>query len=101
EVIADFRQWIEMGAPDPRVPTEQVVQSKVTPETLAEARSFWALQVPRRPELPPATQWSSAPIDRLLARQYTVRNLQPAPDAEPLTLLRRLYLDLIGLPPSP
>ncbi|MFN9080933.1 MAG: PSD1 and planctomycete cytochrome C domain-containing protein [Planctomyces sp.] len=101
EVIADFRQWIEMGAPDPRVPTEQVVQSKVTPEKIAEGRSFWAFQVPRRPELPPATQWSSAPIDRLLARQYTVRNLQPAPDAEPLTLLRRLYLDLIGLPPSP
>jgi len=101
EVIADFRQWIEMGAPDPRMPTEQVVQSKVTPEKIAEGRSFWAFQVPRRPELPPATQWSSAPIDRLLAHQYEIRNLQPAPDSEPLTLLRRLYIDLIGLPASP
>jgi len=101
EVIADFRQWIEMGAPDPRVPTEQVVQSKVTPQKIVEGRSFWAFQVPQRPELPPATQWSETPIDRLLARQHAAHNLQPAPDAEPLTLLRRLYLDLIGLPPNP
>ncbi len=100
QVISDFRQWIEMGAPDPRVPTEQVVQSKVTPEKIAEGRSFWAFQVPRRPAIPPAAPWSAAPIDRLLAQQYTAHGLQPAPDADPLTLLRRLSLDLIGLPPT-
>ena len=100
-VIADFRQWIEMGAPDPRVPTEQVIQSKVTPEKIAEGRSFWAFQSPQSPELPPATAWSAAPIDRLLARQHAAHQLQPAPDADPLTLLRRLSLDLTGLPPAP
>ncbi|MFM7868772.1 MAG: c-type cytochrome domain-containing protein, partial [Planctomycetaceae bacterium] len=52
-VIADFRQWIEMGAPDPRVPTEQVILSKVTPEKIAEGRRFWAFQPPQSPELPP------------------------------------------------
>lgn len=100
-VIADFRQWIEMGAPDPRVPTEQVIQSKVTPEKIAEGRSFWAFQSPQRPEIPPATAWSAAPIDRLLGRQHAAHQLQPAPDAAPLTLLRRLCLDLTGLPPAP
>jgi len=100
-VIADFRQWIEMGAPDPRVPTDQVIQSKVTPEKIAEGRSFWSFQSPQRPEIPPATAWSAAPIDRLLARQHAAHQLQPAPDADPLTLLRRLSLDLIGLPPEP
>jgi len=100
-VIADFRQWIEMGAPDPRVPTDQVIQSKVTPEKIAEGRSFWSFQSPQRPEIPPATAWSAAPIDRLLGRQHAAHQLQPAPDADPLTLLRRLSLDLIGLPPEP
>ena len=101
ETIEHFRQWIEMGAPDPREPTAQVLPSRVTPETIAAGRNFWAFKAPQLPEIPLGSTWPRTPIDQLLEQQYVAQKLTPAPDAEPVILLRRLHLDLVGLPPAP
>ncbi|MEY3459836.1 MAG: hypothetical protein RL215_2993 [Planctomycetota bacterium] len=101
ETIEHFRQWIEMGAPDPREATAQPLPSRVTPEAIAEGRSFWAFRPPQAPEIPVGSSWSETSIDRLLEQQYAALQLTPAPDAAPAVLLRRLHIDLTGLPPAP
>jgi hypothetical protein len=64
----------------------------------AEARSHWAFQPLRRPAVPPAGPWARTPIDAfLLARAGT---LTPTPQADHHTLVRRLCLNLTGLPPT-
>ncbi|MCS7046723.1 MAG: DUF1553 domain-containing protein, partial [Gemmataceae bacterium] len=57
----------------------------------------------QRPALPDVTDaaWAKHPIDRFLAVEHAKHGLKPRPEAPPHVLLRRLYLDMIGLPPSP
>ncbi len=97
-VIADFRKWIEMGAPDPRD------DNSASNDSMAKAGGdFWAFQKPLR-VAPPATtdsEWSRRPLDRHVLAKLESSGLTPSPDAEPGILLRRLHFDLVGLPPSP
>ena len=58
----------------------------------------WAFSAPQRPT-PPATLPN--PIDAFVTARLKAENLSPSPPADPATLLRRVSLDLIGLPPSP
>ncbi len=101
ETIADFRQWIEMGAPDPRVTTATVVKSRVTAEDIAKGKHFWSFKPPVKPLIPEGTAWASSRIDSFVEQQYASHQLTPAADADAFTLLRRLHLDLTGMLPSP
>jgi len=98
-VIADFAKWIQMGAPDPRDGVT-AVESNID---LEKGRQFWSFQPVEKPTLPenidPA--WSQTGIDRLVAATMTAKGLKPVDLATAEVLVRRLYLDLIGLPPSP
>jgi mono/diheme cytochrome c family protein len=69
----------------------------------ANFESHWAFVPPVRPSLPPVTQtdWVRHPIDQFVLAKIEKARLSPAPDADRAALLRRAYLDLIGLPPSP
>ena len=49
---------------------------------------------------PNRANWAQNPVDRLIAAQHDKHGLSPRPQAQPAVLLRRLYLDLIGLPPT-
>jgi len=62
----------------------------------------WAFVPPVRPALPntPHSLWIKTPIDAFVLAKLNTEKLQPAPEAEKTTLLRRLSLDLIGLPPT-
>ena len=102
EVIADFRAWIEMGAPDPRVTTPTKVHSSISEQDLAEGRNFWSFKKPET-QIPPVidSDWPQTDVDRFVAKQLADHDLQPAPDADAATVLRRLTFDLIGLPPTP
>lgn len=65
--------------------------------------THWAFVPPGRAE-PPAvknTRWVRNPIDRFILARLEKESLSPAPEADPATLVRRLSLDLTGLPPSP
>lgn len=103
EIISDFRQWIEMGAPDPRVLKESKVNTKITPEEIEKGRQFWAFQKPVSYS-PPAVknqEWPISDIDRFILHELEQQNLTPSEDAEATIFLRRLSFDLIGLPPTP
>src|SRR5262249_9003577 len=68
-----------------------------------KGRTFWSFQLPKQ-RTPPAvknTSWPKSDIDRFLLAGLEAKGLAPVADAEPRTLLRRMYFDLIGLPPAP
>ncbi|MEM7013275.1 MAG: PSD1 and planctomycete cytochrome C domain-containing protein [Verrucomicrobiota bacterium] len=102
-VIEDFRQRIEMGAPDPRKSAAAVVQSTVTEEDVLRARqSFWAYR-PVEDVQPPEveqTDWPKTEIDRFVLEKLEQAELKPAADDQPHRVLRRLSFDLLGLPPT-
>ncbi len=99
EVIADFEKWIAMGAPDPR---DGKAASPVT-ASIEKGREHWAFQPPQKatPPQPGNSAWAVNDIDRFILAGLEAKHLQPVGDADPATLLRRVYFDLIGLPPSP
>jgi len=103
-VIADFRKWIEMGAPDPRETVIGEIKSTISATDIAEAkRSFWAYQLPIASP-PPAVRradWPKSDIDRFVLARLEYEAMQPPADAPPDKLLRRLCFDLVGLPPTP
>ena len=65
------------------------------------ARNYWAFKLPVQAPVPPAANDLTNPIDRFLDATRRDKGLTAAPRASKLTLLRRAYLDLIGLPPTP
>ena len=97
-VIADFRKWIEMGAPDPRSDGG----SRNNAKTKA-GRDFWAFKQPVRSASPETAdaKWARRPLDNHILAKLEATGVQPSSDASPETLLRRLHFDLVGLPPSP
>ncbi len=101
EVIADFRDWIERGAPDPRAKPTRSLGKQID---IAEARKFWSLQPLERPNIPEIAavdaQWSKHPIDLFIAAKMQAGGLRPAEQADKRTLIRRLTYDLTGLPPT-
>lgn len=85
-----LRRWIDAGA-------------KAPPETpVPDPRSHWAFQPLQRPDVPNIDQadWARNPIDAFIALEHQRHGLKPRPEAERHVLLRRVYLDLTGLPPT-
>ncbi len=101
--IADLKRWIEMGAPHPDMLT---MKGTITPRKgkidFVEGRKFWSYQPVQRP-VPPTVKnesWSRTDIDRFALAKMEEHGLNPAPQADKRTLLRRAALDLTGLPPT-
>src|SRR4029077_871539 len=100
-VAADFEKWIAMGAPDPR---EGLAATwKPSSSDLEKGRKYWAFQPPQKAAVPKVKnrKWSSQPIDRYLLARMEQKRLTPVADADRTTWLRRVTLDLTGLPPTP
>ena len=66
-----------------------------------KSSTLWSLEPVARPPVPAGVSKSSNPIDAFVATLYKDKGLRPASLASKLTLLRRVYFDLIGLPPTP
>ncbi len=101
EVIADFVKWVRMGAPDPRDGSSKVAKREID---FAEGSKHWAFQPVTKVAVPTPKQnavWARSEIDRFVAAKLDEQGLRPVADANRLTLIRRLYYDLIGLPPTP
>jgi hypothetical protein len=100
-VVADFEKWIAMGAPDPRE-GKAPAAAKAKGIDFVKARQHWAYQPIRRPALPPVqhVDWPISPLDSFVLARLEQKGLTPSPSADKRTLLRRVYFDLIGLPPS-
>ena len=105
-IIRDFRTWIENGAFDPREQEIQKVQSEITPEDIERGREFWSfvsVQMPDEPGLDTSLDskdWAISPIDKFILAKLQQAKIKPVDDADPVTLLRRMALDLTGLPPT-
>jgi hypothetical protein len=67
-----------------------------------KARDHWSFQPVRRPAVPAVRDrsWARSPVDSFVLARLEAAGLRPAPVADKRTLLRRVYLDLIGLPPT-
>src|SRR4051812_46059656 len=98
-VIADFEHWISMGAPDPR-DGKIAASLKMTDE---EAQHFWSFQRVVAPALPqPADKaWPWTDLDRFVRAAQEAKGIKPVGEADRMTLVRRIYFDLTGLPPTP
>ena len=99
-VIADFETWVTMGAPAPRDADPKAVRTGIDIE---KGREFWAFQPVKKPAVPTVKDatWARTDTDRFLLAALEGRGLKPVNDADTYTLLRRVYLDLSGLPPTP
>src|ERR1051326_6497987 len=97
--INDLVAWVKMGAPDPR---------ESRPSLAAETRQtnpkeHWAFQPARKTPLPEVkdSKWAHNEIDRFVLAKLEQSGLSSRPPADRRTLIRRIYYDLIGLPPAP
>ncbi len=104
-VIANFEQWIRMGAPDPREGTGAVKMTPIAKKDwdLKKAKEFWAFQEPKAVPAPEVKDkaWPRSDADKFILGALEAKGLKPVADADKSTLIRRVYFDLIGLPPRP
>ncbi|WP_395748657.1 PSD1 and planctomycete cytochrome C domain-containing protein [Prosthecobacter sp.] len=103
EVIANFRKWIEMGAPDPRENKVANASGGKRVIDMDEGRKHWAFQKPVK-HTPPAVKtegWAKTDIDQFVLAGIEANGLHPTRDADRPTLIRRIAFDLTGLPPTP
>ena len=95
--IASIRQWIATGA---RWPAKFMIKPSVVVDL-----NWWSLKPLKRPSIPRPgdhdSKWVRTPIDAFIAADHRTQKLSHAPQADRRTLIRRVYYDLIGLPPSP
>ncbi|HUR59695.1 MAG TPA: PSD1 and planctomycete cytochrome C domain-containing protein, partial [Opitutaceae bacterium] len=101
EQIATLTEWIRQGAvwpEDSNAPLKARRKGGISPED----RQWWAFQ-PVAKVGPPATRdaWPVNDIDRFILARLKAEGLQPAPRAQKQALLRRVYFDVTGLPPTP
>jgi hypothetical protein len=99
--VETLRKWIAAGCP----PSPQAGGSQAPTEAQVseEDRKFWSFQPPRRPPIPTVTrpELVRTPVDAFLLAKLEAKGLGFSPAADRLKLMRRAYLDLIGMPPEP
>jgi hypothetical protein len=91
-------RWIAEGAKTARPEPEQIGAGPLLTD---EERNFWSFQPIARPQLPTVRDAAAArtPIDRFVLAKLEDAGLRFSPDADRRTLVRRVYFDLLGLPP--
>ena len=98
QAVADLVRWVEMGAPWPRHKSSRPRD----PNDLL-GKDHWSFK-PRGNPQPPTIQqsdWARTPIDNFVLAKLQEADLEPAPEANKATLIRRATIDLTGLPPTP
>ncbi len=103
--IARIARWIDLGAPydAPLVKRDDPAVTKPAMTIVDADRSWWAFR-PLAPVEPPRVDdpsWCRTPVDRFVLEKLEEKGLHPNDRADPRKLIRRVYFDLIGLPPEP
>jgi hypothetical protein len=93
KLVSLIAAWIDQGA---KAPAGEVADD-------GTGRNHWAFQAPQRPLVPAITdaKWPRNAVDHFVLTRLEEEKIKPSPQADPVTLLRRAYVDLLGLPPSP
>jgi len=99
DVIDRLRAWIDQGA---RMPDTGSIRAGAGPSAPDKVEEHWAYVKPARPVVPAvkSSAWVRNPIDQFILVRLDKEALTPAPEAPRATLLRRVTLDLTGLPPT-
>src|SRR3984885_1216830 len=95
--------WVKMGAPWPKEEAKSAGPSRGDFTITDEDRHYWAFQPIGHPQ-PPIVRtksWAANPIDAFILAQLEGKGLSPNPPADPRVLVRRVFFDVIGLPPTP
>jgi hypothetical protein len=102
EQIAVLTEWVKLGAPWPGIDASSAKPTGPREKFTAEDRAWWAFQ-PLSSAPPPALDdaWQRNEIDRFVLQRLENARIAPAAEASRETLIRRVYFDLIGLPPTP
>ena len=102
DALKKIADWINLGAPYDQPLVEQSIAGKGMQVT-DDDRNFWAYAPLQAVKAPVVQQknWPANDIDRFVLRKLESVKLQPNGPADPRMQIRRLYFDLIGLPPSP
>lgn len=103
EAVAHLVAWVKMGAPDPRQGEAHEKSLGSLPSDPITGREHWAYR-PLGNAPPPAVKdaaWPKSPIDSFILAKLDAAALEPAKAADSRTLLRRVFFQLIGLPPTP
>lgn len=113
--IEDSELWLRVSSQDdslvmpppdshkPRLTTDELSLMKRWIGQGANYESFWAFEKPQPVAVPQVddARWSTNPIDAFVKQSLQESNLTPAGEADGRTLVRRIYLDVLGLPPTP
>jgi hypothetical protein len=95
--IKILETWVKAGAFWPAGDNAARAEEKISEKD----RQWWAFQPVKNPKVPhTGAPWARNSIDHFIARKLQAADLEPAPETDRRTLIRRLYYDLIGLPPS-
>ena len=99
EEIKRLRTWIAEGAYWPKDRTLDLFERTTS---IHAGRDWWSLLPVSRPEIPAVknTEWIINPIDRFILSRLKENGYEPAPRADKRVIIRRVYFDVIGLPPS-
>jgi Protein of unknown function (DUF1553)/Protein of unknown function (DUF1549)/Planctomycete cytochrome C/Concanavalin A-like lectin/glucanases superfamily len=99
--IAALEKWVNLGAPWPGQDPAKAVA--VRGKFSEEDRQWWSFQPLKESSIPEVEDqgWCRNSIDHFVFRKLQAEGLKPSPDAEKRSLIRRVYFDLWGLPPSP
>jgi hypothetical protein len=100
-VVKDFETWVKNGAVDPREKPASVGSARTI--NFEEAAKFWAFQAPQKHAAPAVKDDSfiKGDLDRFVQARLESKKLSLSQPADRRTLIRRAYLDLIGIPPTP
>lgn len=98
-VRMDFEKWVGMGAPWPGSPEPAKNMTAEGGYDYAAARNHWAFRPVRKPDVP--AEGKGREIDWFVRRELAKHNLSSSAEAPKHTLIRRAYLTMIGLPPTP
>ncbi|MEW6161406.1 MAG: DUF1549 domain-containing protein, partial [Verrucomicrobiota bacterium] len=98
--ILTLTEWVKRGAPDPRTTTHSPLASR---KVTSQGTQHWAYLPIKKPQPPKPknSKWPRNDIDRFVLAKLESKKLEPNPDADRASLLRRVFFDLVGLPPSP
>ena len=100
--IKIFRDWIDSGAPGPDS-NQALLSGYAAGNSAGKPPKHWSFIKPERPDPPPVKHaaWVRNPIDNFILARLEREGIEPSPEADKSTLIRRVFLDLIGIPPTP
>src|SRR3984885_2583978 len=99
--VQALTDWVKMGAPWPE--TKAVVSTSPVKVITTEQRAFWSFQPLKDPPIPSVKEksWAKTNIDHFVLAKLEAKGMKPVAPADKRALIRRVTLDLTGLPPTP